>query len=87
MDEMRARGSPLSHRCRSPRAKRLVSYESLAKFMRYSVARFLIFFPFGLFGAKIQKSSKMVAFGHFPSNLDIKYGVRSVLSKGIQILW
>ena len=32
-------GTPLLHSCRSPRAKRLVSYESLAKFMRYFGAK------------------------------------------------
>ena len=58
-------GSPLSHSYRSPRAKRLVSYESLAKFMRLSLARFLTFCSGGHFGAKIQKLSKIVAFEHF----------------------
>ena len=45
--------------CRSPRAKRSVSYESLAKLRRSGRARFFIFGPGGHFGAKIQKSSKM----------------------------
>ena len=48
----------LSHSYRSPRANMLISCESLAKFMRYSVARFLIFCSSGHFSAKLKNHQK-----------------------------
>merc|ERR1711994_1031710 len=86
-DEIQCRGQgpdPLSHSCRSPRAKRLVSYERLTQLKRYSMARFYNFLPEVHFAAKIQESYKMVAFGHFLSDLD---GFGSILRQGNKMFW
>ena len=56
MDEIKCGGRalPHSHICRSPRAERLVSYVSLAKFMRYSMVQILIVCQASDFGTKIK---------------------------------
>ena len=73
--------------CRSPRTKRSVSYESLEKFIRCYVARFL---NLNHFGAKTQKSSKIVAFepflidlGMLPQKLESFDGLRIMLEMHI----
>ena len=71
--------------CGCPRIKRLDSYESKSKFIRYSEAFFSNFFTGGLFWAKNRKSSKNAAFCQKSSDLNAKHVVRRGLTHKIRI--
>ena len=64
--QCRGLGPPLSHMCGCPRIKRLDSYESKSKFIRYSEAFFFNLFHRGPFMG--QKPKILPKMWHFVKN-------------------